>query len=175
MVKTSGNLHQLAGFLGAGNVLQLVVGEGAPLIDVAVLIQAHREGAANRQILGIVLQTGRHIQHAEARGHVCLGNILIVQVNGEEVRQKHAAQENEGKQNHADHGDLIPQEIVDHHLHGALEYFFFLLGHAAHHHLLGCFGGRGTAGGFFLFVTHSFASLSLPGVPGGQRWYMQCP
>ena len=157
VVKTRGHHGQLA-HLGTGrNVFEFVGGESAPLVDVAVLIDAHREGAARGDILGVVLQGGGDAQHAEARGHVGLGDILIVHFDREEEGQDHAAQEDDDEGTHADHGDLVPDEAGNHHPEGALHELvvLFLLGHTAHNHALGgrCCGGF--PAGVFLFLCHS--------------------
>ena len=173
MVQTSGDLHQLAGFAGAGDFLQLVVGEGTPLVDVAVLIHTHGEGAAHGHVLGVALEAAGHGDHAEAGGDVGLGYVLIVQVNGEEVGQDNAAQENENEQNDAHHGDLIPDKGVEHHLHGALKDLVLLLRETAHHHALSRHGSGGTA--VFLLISHCLPSFSSRVGRGDPRWCRRRP
>ena len=175
VVQTGGDLNQLAGLAGAGDVFQLLIGEGAPLVDVAVLVQAHGEGAAHGHVLGVALEAAGYLQHAEAGGHVGLGHVLIVQVNGEKVGQDDAAKEDKGEQDDAGHGDLIPDKGVERHLHGALKDLVLLLRETAHHHALGRHGGGGAAGGFFLLISHCLPSFSSRVGHGDPRWCRQCP
>src|SRR5699024_6765957 len=139
VVKTGRDHGQLAHFRAGRDVLELFGREGAPLVDVAVAVDADGEGAAGRDGQDVILEGGGDLGHAEARGHVGLGDILVVEFDREEEGQDHAAQEYDDKRTQADHGDLILDEARHHHAHGALHEFFvlILLGHTAHHHALG--------------------------------------
>ena len=99
---------------------------------------------------------------------------LEVWHNGEKVRQEHAAEENEGEEDHADHGDLVPDKGTDDHLQRALQNLFFLLRETAQNHPLGRCCRRG-ASGFLLVVTHRLPSFSFPVSRGGPPAYRRCP
>src|SRR5699024_2445144 len=118
VVQTRRDHGQFAHFGAGRDLFELIGGESAPLVDVAVPVNTHREGAARGNIQGVVLQGGGDVQHTKARGHVGLGDILIVHFDREEEGQDHAAQEDEREGAQADHGDLVPDEAGNHHPEG---------------------------------------------------------
>src|SRR5699024_1604708 len=86
MVKAGGDHRKLSGFACAGNVFELVRGEGAPLVHVSVPVKTDGERTADRKLLGIVRKLGRDAEHAEAGSDVRLRYVLIIEINRVEER-----------------------------------------------------------------------------------------
>ena len=158
VVEAGGDLGQLAHFRRRGNVAQLFGGEGTPLVDVAVLVDADREGAAGSDHLRVALHLRGHLQHSEAGRHIGLGDILIIQIYRKEEGKHNAAQENQEEQDQAGHGYLVVDKALHDHAGRALHQLLFLLGKTAEHHAL----GSGSSGGFPLaedtFLCHCLTS-----------------
>ena len=126
------------------------------------------DGAGRENMYGSL--QGEEWQHVAVTAD---GDVLKFYINGEEVGQDNAAQENENEQNDASHGDLIPDKGMEHHLHGALKDLVLLLRETAHHHALSRHGGSGAA--VFLLISHCLPSFSSRVGHEDPRWYRRCP
>ena len=116
-------LGQVSGDLGNVNTGG-TDGGGAPDVDVAVVAQAHGEGAVAVDHLDVVLQSAGNGGQLHGGGDVLLGDVGVgVGVLGHEQGADEHGDEHGDQQHHCADGQLAAQEVVDDLPHGADDLF----------------------------------------------------